>query len=62
MYACRTGVCVECDAGMCKSFFHVTCAQEQVEVLIQFIHQSIDYLKFTLSNERCLSYILNNTQ
>ena len=24
----RTGICIECDAGMCKSYFHVTCAQE----------------------------------
>ena len=24
----RTGVCIECDAGMCKSYFHVTCAQQ----------------------------------
>ena len=23
----RTGVCISCDAGMCKSIFHVTCAQ-----------------------------------
>ncbi|XP_052255626.1 PHD finger protein 14-like isoform X2 [Dreissena polymorpha] len=23
----RTGVCISCDAGMCRSFFHVTCAQ-----------------------------------
>ena len=23
----RTGVCIGCDAGMCKTFFHVTCAQ-----------------------------------
>ena len=23
----RTGICIECDAGMCKSYFHVTCAQ-----------------------------------
>ncbi|XP_052803478.1 PHD finger protein 14-like isoform X2 [Mya arenaria] len=23
----RTGVCVSCDAGMCRSYFHVTCAQ-----------------------------------
>ena len=22
----RTGVCIQCDAGMCKSFFHVSCA------------------------------------
>ncbi|XP_020617066.1 PHD finger protein 14-like [Orbicella faveolata] len=24
---CRTGVCIECDAGMCRTYFHVTCAQ-----------------------------------
>ncbi|CAH3189731.1 unnamed protein product, partial [Porites evermanni] len=23
----RTGVCIECDAGMCRTYFHVTCAQ-----------------------------------
>lgn len=23
----RCGVCIGCDAGMCKTFFHVTCAQ-----------------------------------
>ena len=23
----RTGVCIHCDAGLCKSFFHVSCAQ-----------------------------------
>ena len=22
----RTGVCIQCDAGMCKSYFHVSCA------------------------------------
>ena len=25
----RTGVCICCDAGMCKSYFHVTCAQRE---------------------------------
>ncbi|PRD35322.1 UNVERIFIED_CONTAM: PHD finger protein 14 [Trichonephila clavipes] len=25
----RTGVCINCDAGMCRSFFHVTCAQKE---------------------------------
>ncbi|XP_061520617.1 PHD finger protein 14 isoform X1 [Phycodurus eques] len=25
----RTGVCVSCDAGMCRSYFHVTCAQRE---------------------------------
>lgn len=25
----RTGVCVECDAGLCKTFFHVTCGQRE---------------------------------
>ena len=23
----RTGVCIQCDAGLCKSYFHATCAQ-----------------------------------
>lgn len=23
----RTGVCISCDAGMCRNYFHVTCAQ-----------------------------------
>ena len=23
----RTGVCIHCDAGLCKAFFHVSCAQ-----------------------------------
>uniref|UniRef100_A0A1A8JXZ3 PHD finger protein 14 n=1 Tax=Nothobranchius kuhntae TaxID=321403 RepID=A0A1A8JXZ3_NOTKU len=25
----RTGVCISCDAGMCRSYFHVTCAQKE---------------------------------
>ncbi|CAM1300920.1 PHF14 (predicted), partial [Pycnogonum litorale] len=25
----RTGVCISCDAGMCRTFFHVTCAQRE---------------------------------
>ncbi len=24
---CRTGVCIQCDAGLCKAFFHPSCAQ-----------------------------------
>ena len=24
----RTGVCIKCDAGLCRSYFHVTCAQK----------------------------------
>nr|CAB3262278.1 uncharacterized protein LOC100179204 [Phallusia mammillata] len=24
----KTGICIKCDAGLCKSFFHVTCAQK----------------------------------
>ena len=23
----RTGLCIECDAGMCRQYFHVSCAQ-----------------------------------
>ncbi|KAK7483587.1 hypothetical protein BaRGS_00025140 [Batillaria attramentaria] len=25
----RTGVCISCDAGMCRTYFHVTCAQKE---------------------------------
>ncbi|KRT80043.1 PHD finger motif containing protein, partial [Oryctes borbonicus] len=25
----RTGVCIGCDAGMCRNYFHVTCAQRE---------------------------------
>nr|XP_022908954.1 PHD finger protein 14 isoform X1 [Onthophagus taurus] len=25
----RTGVCIGCDAGLCRNFFHVTCAQRE---------------------------------
>ncbi|KAI8778311.1 PHD finger protein 14 [Biomphalaria glabrata] len=25
----QTGVCINCDAGMCKAYFHVTCAQKE---------------------------------
>lgn len=25
----RSGLCIECDAGLCKTFFHVTCAQKE---------------------------------
>lgn len=24
---CRTGVCIQCDAGLCKAYFHASCAQ-----------------------------------
>lgn len=24
----RTGICIKCDAGLCKTWFHVTCAQK----------------------------------
>ena len=24
----RTGICIECDAGMCRTYFHATCAQK----------------------------------
>ncbi|XP_054264804.1 PHD finger protein 14 [Macrosteles quadrilineatus] len=25
----QTGVCIECDAGLCRTFFHATCAQKE---------------------------------
>ena len=59
MHACRTGVCVECDAGMCKSFFHVTCAQEQVEVINQSTVFEVSPLHL---DERYLSLVFNNIQ
>ena len=27
MKLARTGLCIECDAGMCRQYFHVSCAQ-----------------------------------
>lgn len=26
---CRSGVCISCDAGMCRNYFHVSCAQRE---------------------------------
>ena len=37
---CLTGVCVSCDAGMCKTYFHVTCAQRQGLLCAQ--HDEVD--------------------
>ena len=38
----RTGLCIECDAGMCRQYFHVTCAQvegrEVLRMVFQFDH------------------------
>lgn len=34
----QTGVCMHCDAGMCKTFFHVSCAQR--EGLLCFLRNS----------------------
>lgn len=36
----RTGICISCDAGMCKTYFHVTCAQR--EGLLQEVQNSTD--------------------
>lgn len=49
----RTGICIQCDAGLCKSYFHVTCAQKfgylldpaqaqlQVRLAFYFIYVSL---------------------
>ncbi|CAO1433424.1 unnamed protein product [Diamesa serratosioi] len=37
----RTGVCIGCDAGMCKTFFHVTCAQK-AGLLSEAHHEEAD--------------------
>ncbi|KAG5671576.1 hypothetical protein PVAND_001769 [Polypedilum vanderplanki] len=37
----RTGVCIGCDAGMCKSYFHVTCAQRE-GLLSEAHHEEAD--------------------
>lgn len=37
----RTGVCIGCDAGMCKNFFHVTCAQRE-GLLSEAHHEEAD--------------------
>lgn len=36
-----TGVCVSCDAGMCKTYFHVTCAQRE-GLLCARAHDEVD--------------------
>lgn len=28
LYMSRSGVCIKCDAGLCKTYFHVTCAMK----------------------------------
>lgn len=33
----QTGVCICCDAGMCKTYFHVTCAQRE-GLLVELPH------------------------
>lgn len=37
----RTGVCIGCDAGMCKTYFHVTCAQRE-GLLSEAHHEEVD--------------------
>ncbi|CRK94491.1 CLUMA_CG007997, isoform A [Clunio marinus] len=37
----RTGVCIGCDAGMCKTYFHVTCAQK-AGFLSEAHHEEVD--------------------
>lgn len=38
----RTGICISCDAGMCKIYFHVTCAQRQGFLFENFISEEVD--------------------
>ncbi|XP_058796321.1 PHD finger protein 14 isoform X2 [Phymastichus coffea] len=38
----RTGVCIECDAGMCHTYFHVTCAQRE-GLLSEAHHEEADH-------------------
>lgn len=37
----RTGVCIGCDAGMCKTYFHATCAQRE-GLLSEAHHEEAD--------------------
>jgi hypothetical protein len=37
----RTGVCIGCDAGMCKNYFHATCAQRE-GLLSEAHHEEVD--------------------
>lgn len=39
--AARTGVCSKCDAGMCKVYYHVTCAQK-AGLLVASLNSSMD--------------------
>ncbi|CAF0818675.1 unnamed protein product [Brachionus calyciflorus] len=36
----RTGVCIKCDAGMCKTYFHATCAQKHGYLVDPFQQQN----------------------
>ena len=48
---CRTGFTVSCDAGMCKSHFHVTCAQREGMHIIIPSHGFIVFLSSGLLQE-----------
>ncbi|KAK0131416.1 PHD finger protein 14 [Merluccius polli] len=45
----RTGVCISCDAGMCRSYFHVTCAQRE-GLLSEAAAE--EFIRFPLDNQQ----------
>jgi len=61
----RTGICIQCDAGLCKNFFHVTCAQK-FGLLIQqdtdFYSESNDVYCPVHANEDLYLKTQNNFQ
>lgn len=53
----RTGVCISCDAGMCRSFFHVTCAQRE-GLLSEAAAEEVSIKCFYLM--LCLTYLVRS--
>lgn len=39
----RTGICIKCDAGLCRVYFHVTCAQKHGLLVDPMQHGEVIY-------------------
>lgn len=32
----RTGVTIQCEAGLCKNYYHISCAQRSISILLDY--------------------------